>query len=46
LVEQNIQGVYAAGDASVISPAQLIIAAGVRAATGVNTDLIQKEFLE
>lgn len=44
----NIQGVYAAGDASVINPAQLIIAAadGVRAAAGVNTDLPQKEFLE
>jgi alkyl hydroperoxide reductase subunit AhpF len=29
----NIQGIYAAGDASVIAPAQLIIAAaGVRAA--------------
>ena len=44
----NIQGVYAAGDASVINPAQLIIAAaeGVRAAAGVNTDLTQKEFLE
>jgi thioredoxin reductase len=44
----NIQGVYAAGDASVITPAQLIIAAaeGVRAAAGVNTDLTQKEFLE
>ena len=43
----NVQGVYAAGDASVIAPAQLIIAAaeGVRAA-GVNTDLTQKEFLE
>jgi thioredoxin reductase len=43
----NIQGVYAAGDASVIAPAQLIIAAaeGVRAAAGVNTDLTQKEFL-
>ena len=42
----NIQGVYAAGDASVIAPAQLVIAAaeGVRAA-GVNTDLTQKEFL-
>jgi thioredoxin reductase len=39
---------YAAGDASVITPAQLIIAAaeGVRAAAGVNTDLTQKEFLE
>jgi thioredoxin reductase len=44
----NIQGVYAAGDASVINPAQLIIAAaeGVRAAAGVNTDLTQKEFSE
>jgi thioredoxin reductase len=44
----NIQGVYAAGDASVINPAQLIIAAaeGVRAAAGVNMDLTEKEFLE
>jgi thioredoxin reductase len=44
----NIQGVYAAGDASVIVPAQIIIAAaeGVRAAAGANMDLIQKEFLE
>jgi thioredoxin reductase len=44
----NTQGVYAAGDASVITPAQLIIAAaeGVRAAAGVNTDLSQREFLE
>ena len=44
----NIQGVYAAGDASVITPAQLIIAAaeGVRSAAGVNTDLTQREFLE
>src|SRR5438093_454735 len=44
----NIQGVYAAGDASVITHAQLIIAAaeGVRAAAGVNNDLTQKEFLE
>jgi len=44
----NIHGVYAAGDASVIAPAQLIIAAaeGLRAAVGVNRDLIQKEFLE
>jgi thioredoxin reductase len=43
----NIHGVYAAGDASVIAPAQLIIAAaeGLRAAVGVNRDLIQKEFL-
>jgi thioredoxin reductase len=44
----NIQGVYAAGDASVINPAQLIIAAaeGVRAAAGVNMDLTEKEFSE
>jgi thioredoxin reductase len=44
----NVQGVYAAGDASVIAPAQIIIAAaeGVRAAAGVNMDLTQKEFLE
>lgn len=44
----NIQGIYAAGDASVIAPAQIIIAAaeGVRAAAGVNMDLTQKEFLE
>jgi thioredoxin reductase len=44
----NIHGVYAAGDASIIAPAQLIIAAaeGLRAAVGVNRDLIQKEFLE
>jgi thioredoxin reductase len=43
----SIQGVYAAGDASVIAPAQLIIAAaeGLRAAVGVNRDLSQKEFL-
>ena len=43
----NIQGAYAAGDASVIAPSQLIYAAaeGSRAAVGVNTDLIQQEFL-
>src|SRR5215831_8493314 len=42
----KIQGLYAAGDASVIAPAKLIIAAaeGVRAAVGVNMDLTQKEF--
>ncbi len=42
----NIQGVYAAGDASVIAPSQLIYAAaeGSRAAVGVNTDLIEQEF--
>jgi thioredoxin reductase len=44
----NIGGVYAAGDASVFAPAQLIIAAadGLKAAVGVNRDLIQKEFNE
>jgi thioredoxin reductase len=44
----TIHGVYAAGDASVFAPAQLIIAAadGLKAAAGVNRDLIQKEFLE
>ena len=44
----SIKGIYAAGDASVITPAQIIIAAseGVRAAAGVNTDLTQVEFLE
>jgi len=31
----NIQGIYAAGDASVIAPAQLIIAAAVVRAAGV-----------
>jgi thioredoxin reductase len=44
----NIKGVYAAGDASIIAPAQLIIAAaeGLQAAVGVNRDLIEAEFLE
>lgn len=44
----NVPGVHAAGDASVFAPAQLIIAAadGLKAAAGVNRDLIQKEFLE
>ena len=44
----NVKGVYAAGDASVIAPAQLIISAaeGLRAAVGVNRDLIETEFLE
>ena len=43
----NIKGVYAAGDASIIAPAQLIIAAaeGLQAAVGVNRDLIETEFL-
>ncbi|WP_067842714.1 NAD(P)/FAD-dependent oxidoreductase [Amphibacillus sediminis] len=37
----NVLGVYAAGDASTVNPAKLIIAAGngVRAAMGVNSDL-------
>jgi thioredoxin reductase len=44
----SVPGVYAAGDASVFAPAQLIIAAadGLKAAVGVNRDLIQKEFLD
>lgn len=43
----TVPGVYAAGDASVVMPAQLIIAAaeGSRAAAGVNTDLTESEFL-
>ena len=42
----NNTGVYTAGDASIIIPAQSIIAAseGSRAATGVNMDLTQQEF--
>ncbi len=42
----NIHGVYAAGDASIIAPAQLIIAAaeGLQAAVGVNRDLIEADF--
>lgn len=41
-----IQGIYAAGDTSVVAPAQLIIAAaeGSRAAIGVNSDLSQLDF--
>jgi thioredoxin reductase len=44
----NIMGAYAAGDASIVAPAQLIIAAaeGLQAAVGVNRDLIETEFLE
>ncbi|MGN6629306.1 MAG: NAD(P)/FAD-dependent oxidoreductase [Candidatus Nitrosocosmicus sp.] len=44
----NIKGVYAAGDASRVAPAQLIIAAaeGLQAAVGVNRDLIETEFLQ
>ena len=43
----TVPGVYAAGDASVVVPAQLIIAAaeGSRAAAGVNSDLTEHEFL-
>lgn len=43
----RVEGVYAAGDASVIAPAQLIIAAaeGSRAAIGVNSDLTQMDFI-
>lgn len=42
----NIEGLYAAGDTSVIAPSQVIIAAaeGSRAAMGVNTDLSQDDF--
>jgi thioredoxin reductase len=43
----TIPGMYAAGDASVVIPSQLIIAAasGSRAAAGVNTDLTESAFL-
>jgi thioredoxin reductase len=43
----SVPGVYAAGDTSIDSPSQLIIAAaaGSRAAAGVNTDLTESEFL-
>jgi thioredoxin reductase len=43
----TIPGVYAAGDASVVVPSQLIIAAasGSRAAAGVNMDLTESAFL-
>jgi thioredoxin reductase len=42
----NVDGVYAAGDASNIVPAQLIVAAagGSRAAIGVNSELTAEEF--
>lgn len=42
----SVFGVYAAGDAAGISPAQAVIAAGdgSRAAIGVNADLIQEDF--
>jgi thioredoxin reductase len=43
----TVPGVYAAGDASVVIPSQLIIAAasGSRATAGVNTDLTESAFL-
>ena len=43
----TVPGVYAAGDASVVMPSQVILAAasGSIAAAGVNTDLTQSEFL-
>jgi thioredoxin reductase len=43
----TVPGVYAAGDASIVVPAQLVIAAaaGARAAAGVNTDLTDHAFL-
>lgn len=43
----TVPGVYAAGDASMDAPAQLVIAAaaGSRAAAGVNTDLTDRAFL-
>lgn len=42
----SVRGVYAAGDNTVISPAQLMIAAGAgsRAAIGINMDLIYADF--
>lgn len=43
----SVPGVYAAGDTSLDSPSQLIIAAaaGSRAAAGVNMDLTESDFL-
>jgi len=43
----TVSGVYAAGDASVVAPSQLIFAAaaGSKAAAGVNMDLTESEFL-
>lgn len=43
----TVKGVYAAGDTSVVSPSQLVIAAaeGSRAAIGINTDLSEDHFL-
>jgi thioredoxin reductase len=40
----SVLGVYAAGDVSIVAPAQPVIAAaaGLRAAAGVNTDLTER----
>ncbi|MDQ0113431.1 thioredoxin reductase [Paenibacillus harenae] len=42
----TVRGVYAAGDGALITPAQLIIAAGdgSRAALGVNGDIVNEDF--
>ncbi|RJE86086.1 NAD(P)/FAD-dependent oxidoreductase [Paenibacillus sp. 1011MAR3C5] len=42
----SVYGIYAAGDSSVIAPAQAVIAAGEgsKAAIGINADLIQEDF--
>lgn len=42
----SIRGIYAAGDASIIAPSQVVIAAGEgsKAAIGVNTDLTNQDF--
>ncbi|OME87350.1 pyridine nucleotide-disulfide oxidoreductase [Paenibacillus sp. FSL A5-0031] len=42
----SIRGIYAAGDSSIIVPAQLVVAAGEgsKAAIGVNTDLSHQDF--
>ncbi|WP_028552689.1 NAD(P)/FAD-dependent oxidoreductase [Paenibacillus sp. UNC451MF] len=44
----NVKDVYAAGDASVVAPSQLIIAAaeGSRAAIGLNGDLTEEMFMQ
>lgn len=42
----SVRGVYAAGDSSIIVPAQLVVAAGEgsKAAIGANTDLTNQDF--
>lgn len=42
----SVCGIYAAGDSSVIAPAQAVIAAGEgsKAAIGINADLIEEDF--